>query len=247
MGCRDYRSGAKPRGRSLDIHCAPPFDRCVLDGGAERRRYGRIRLDEPLRGEFGGDARVMVIELSVRGFLLAHEGRLPQGETRALRVDWQGTTISLACTVVRCTLWRLSKEMGEQSIYHSGVRLVESSREDFDRLRELIGERVLRALEEQKANAHGIPPLAAYMYQPEKGDLYRRCEWIDGVWRKSETIRATQPPNGFTVSAEVDLQHVELLCRTWENTTPEGRRLTQLLAELSISKAEGVPTRRYVP
>jgi hypothetical protein len=30
-------------------------------------------------------------------------------------------------------------------------------------------------------------------------------------------------------------------------TTPEGRRLTQMLAELSINKAEGIPTRRYVP
>ena len=169
------------------------------------------------------------------------------GESRRLVVDWQGAPIELGCTLVRSNLWRLAKMMGEQSIYHSGLRIVETSTEAFDRLRELIGERIIRALDEQKANAHGIPPVAAYMYQPEKGDLYRRCEWIDGTWRKSETIRATQPPNGFTVSAEVDPAHVEILCKTWETTTPEGRRLTQLLAELSVSKAEGVPTRRYIP
>lgn len=218
----------------------------TLEQPSERRRYGRIKLDQSLHARFGA-ARVRIIEISLLGFRIAHEGRLPESETRTLGIEWQGTTIRVEARIVRSTLWRLARQMGEQSIYHSGLRIVETSREAFDAIRELIAERILRALEEQKANAHGIPPLAAYMYQPEKGDLYRRCEFIDGTWRKSETIRATQPPNGFTVSVEVDPRHVELLCRTWESTTAEGRRLTQLLAELSISKAEGVPTRRYEP
>jgi hypothetical protein len=214
--------------------------------GQERRRYGRIKLDESLPAMFG-ETRARVVELSIVGFRIAHEGRLQVGERRPLAVEWQGAAIELSCSLVRSTLSRLAKKMGEQSIYHSGLRIVETSRESFERLRELIGERILRALEEQKANARGIPPLAAYMYQPEKGDLFRRCEFVDGAWRKSETIRTTQPPNGFTVAAEVAPQYVELLCETWERTTEEGRRLTQLLAELSVSKAEGVPTRRYVP
>lgn len=212
----------------------------------DRRRYGRIKLDVPLNARFG-DTRVKALEISVIGFLIAHEGRVAPGETRRLIVEWQGTVIEFACTLVRSTLWRLAKTMGEQSIYHSGLRIVESSKVAFDRLRELIAERILRAIDEQKANAHGIPPLAAYMYQPEKGELYRRCEFVNGVWRKSETIRPDQPMNGFTISAEVDPLHVEMLCRTWETTTAEVRRLTKLLAELSISKHEGVPTRRYVP
>ncbi len=213
---------------------------------SERRRYGRIKLDQTLSAQFG-ETRTKVLELSIVGFRVAHEGRLPAGEERRLLVDWQGSPIDIGCSLVRSSLWRLSKAMGQQSIYHSGLRIIDASRESFDRLRELITERILRALEEQKANARGIPPLAAYMYQPEKGDLFRRCELIDGVWRKSETIRADQPPNGFTVSADVDPHHVDLLCRTWESTTDEGRRLTRMLAELSLSKAEGVPTRRYVP
>ena len=212
----------------------------------ERRRYGRIDLERALPGEFG-HSPVKVIEVSVTGFLIAHEGRLRPGESETLAVEWEGNKITLRCTLVRSTLWRLAKKMGEQSIYRSGLQIVESSRESFDHLRELIGERILRALEEQKANARGVPPLAAYMYQPEKGDLYRRCELVDGVWRKTETIRAQQPPEGFTVSAEVDPFHIEMLCETWERTTDEGRRLLRMLADLSISKAEGIPTRRYVP
>ena len=40
-------------------------------------------------------------------------------------------------------------------------------------------------------------------------------------------------------------------CRTgfdsWEVLDAEGRRLTQLLAQLSISKNEGTPVRRFIP
>jgi hypothetical protein len=214
----------------------------------ERRKYGRIRLDVPMAARFA-DRPIRILELSIVGFLVAHELRLAADETHRLVVEWQGSKIELDCRVVRSTLWRLGKALGERSIYHSGLHIVDVSRASFEALRDLIAERVVRALEEQKANARGIPPLAAYMYryQPQKGELFRRCEWINGQWRKTETIRSSQPMSGFTISAEVDPEHVEMLCRTWEMTTTEGRRLTRLLAELSISKVEGVPTRRYIP
>jgi hypothetical protein len=188
----------------------------------------------------------MILELSVVGFLVAHESRIaPGGEPRVLHLEWQGTVCDLECEVVRSTLWRMARSGGEKSIYHAGLRIAGVSRESFEVLREVIADRILRALDEQKANARGIPPLAAYMYQPEKGDLYRRCEWVDGEWRRSETLRPDQPENGFTISAEVHPDHVDR--QTWESTTSEGRRLTRLFAELSISKGEGIPVRRYVP
>ena len=218
----------------------------AVSKSVERRRYGRIRLDVPLPARFG-DAKVRVVELSMRGFLAAHEGRIAPAETRRLLILGDGANLEVSCTITRSTLWRLAKSMGETSIYHSGLRIAQITEDSSKLLRNMIAERVLRALDEQKANAHGLPPIAAYMYQPGKGELFRRCEFVSGVWRKSETIRDAQPANGFTVSADVDPDHVEMLCRTWEATTAEGRRLTQLLAELSISPAEGVPVRRYVP
>lgn len=211
----------------------------------ERRRYGRIRLDEPIRADLGG-LPVRVLELSLTGFLVAHEGRIAPGETRPLTIHWDGE-IQLHCEPIRSSLFRLGRSLGDKSIYRTGLRIHRYAGDDFDKLRHLIGERILRALAEQKANARGIPPLAAYMYQPEKGELFRRCELVNGTWRKTETSHPRQPANGFTVSAEVDPDHVDLLCETWEHTTAEGRRLTQLLAELSTSRSEGIPTRRYVP
>lgn len=230
----------------IDFPAAHRPDLGVLEIRPERRRSGRIRLDEVLRARFG-ETPVVVLELSVVGFLIAHEGRLPPPTTAPLVLAWQESTIGLECAVVRTSLYRLARNLGEKSVYHTGLRIVRYAGDDFDRLRHFIAERIMRALAEMKANARGIPPLSAYMYQPGKGELYLRCELVNGTWRKTETIRTQQPPNGFTISVEVDPEHVAMLCDTWEQTTAEGRRLTQLLAELSISRAEGIPTRRYVP
>jgi len=199
-----------------------------------------------LTGRFGG-SRVRVFELSVTGFKVAHEARYAPGEVDHLVLDWNGIRLDLICRLIRSTLHRLSKSLSEKSIYHSGLQIVDSIGDAYEKLRELIAERIIRALEEQKANARGIPPLAAYMYQPGKGELYRRCEFVGGEWRKTETEHPEQPTAGFTISADVEPEHVDLLCRTWESTTTEGRRLTQMLAALSISRNEGVPVRRYVP
>lgn len=212
----------------------------------ERRRYGRIGLDAPLPGRFG-EMPVRILEVSLTGFRIAHESLVSSGHAYPLWADWDGKRMGLDCSVVRTHLWRLAKAIGEHSIYHSGLRITHSIGDSYDVLRELITDRVMRALEEQRANAHGIPPFTAYMYQPGKSDLYRRCEYIDGTWRKRETIRPEQPQHGFTVSIDVTPEHVALLCETWERSTAEGRRLTRLLAELSVSKKEGIPVRRYIP
>ena len=214
--------------------------------GAERRRFGRIDLEEPLTGLIG-DVPVDIVEVSVVGFRAHHEARFPPGEDREIALRWQGREMRFLCTIIRSTLFRLAKNASEKSIYQSGVKIERSIGDSEATLRDLIAHRVMRALEEQKANARGLPPIGSYTYQVGKGDRYRRCELTDGKWRKFDTTRTEQPQEGFTVSAEVDPHQIDLLCRTYEAMTAEGRRLTKMLAELSIKKTEGTATRRYVP
>ena len=207
--------------------------------GEERRKYGRIQLTELLPANVDG-VPVRVIEVSVSGARLAHESRFPRAASNTLRIAWRAQTIRLQIEAVRSMLVR----PGE---YQSGVRFINTGGDSDRPLRELIGDHVTRALNEQIANSRGVPPLGHYTYQPGKGDRYRRCEFIAGVWKKSETSDPSQPPNGFTISAEIDPGEVQMLCQTWLACDEEGRRLTQVLAQLSIDKHEGGPTRRYVP
>jgi len=212
----------------------------------DRRQFGRIDLDQPLKG-FLDEFPVRVIEVSVSGLRVEHEMRIVPAPTRKIRVECNGMTLQFGCVVARSTLFRLAKDANEKSVYHSGIRILESVGNAEIQLREFIADRITRALDEQKANARGIPPLGPYTFQVGKGDRYRRYDFVDGAWRKTDTTNSQQPPVGFTVSAEIDPHMADLLCRTFETATEEGRRLTQMLAELSIKKTEGTPTRRYVP
>jgi hypothetical protein len=190
---------------------------------------------------------IFVTEVSVAGALVAHESRFPPKATHQLWFDWNEHTLRFEVEAVRTIVVRLARKAGEKSLYHTGIRMMRGDGASKKVLRELIGDYVVRAINEQLANARGIPPLAAYSYQTGKGTRYRRCELVNGVWRKSETVSSEQPPNGFTISAEIAPADVDLLCKTFEQVDEKGKKLTQLLAQLSISKAEGIPTRRYEP
>lgn len=212
----------------------------------QRRTFGRIDLEQPLQGTIGA-VPVTVVEVSIVGLRVTHEVRLPAGEDSEALFSWQGREMRFACHIVRSTLFSLAKTDADKSIFQSGVRLDEAFGDSEKVLRDLIAQRVMRAIQEQKENAYGIPSTVPFTYRVGKGDRYRRCDLTGGTWRKFDTTRPEQPTEGFTVSAELDPMQIEILCRTYEALGPEGRHLTKMLAELSIKKTEGGPTRRYVP
>ena len=214
---------------------------------AERRKVSRVKLPQPLAGRVGS-AKVFLVDASVEGLRIAHQGTLPApGNPCRIELAWEGHPIVLDCEVVHNSLFRLAKAAGEKSIYHAGVRIAEADAESRKALKQLVADCVARALDEQKANARGIPATAAQSFQTGKGNDFIRCELVDGAWRRTSTNRSEQPANGFTVSAEEDRQQVEMLCQTFETADAAGRKLIQTMAEMSISKTEGVPTRRYTP
>jgi len=190
---------------------------------------------------------VSVIDASVTGFRIAHDARIVPVPTRRIRVHWEDKTMEFGVVVARSALYRLAQNATEKTIFHSGIHILEGVDDSERILRELVEARVIRALDEMKANARGIPPMSSFTTHVEKTDRFRRCELVDGTWRKSETSMRQQPQNGFTVAADVDPRHVDMLCKLFESTNDEGKRLTKILAELSITRGEGTSARRYVP
>ena len=210
----------------------------------ERRRFQRITLPRPVGGRSGA-ARVFLVDLSLGGFRVAHQLALKPDDPFELSFEWEAQWLTLRCSVIHNVLYRLAKTSAEKSIYHAGLRIEEATVSSRAALRDMIASLIARALDEQKANARGIPATAADSFQTGKGTRFLRCELINGAWRKSETERPDQPAIGFTVSAEEDRRQLALLCESFEKADPEGRKMIQMLAEMSISKAEGIPTRRY--
>ena len=213
----------------------------------ERRRYQRVTLVRAVSGRIG-TSRVYIVDASLNGLRIAHQGTLPPiGQECVLTFEWEGHALELQCRVTRSTLHKLAKDKNDKSIYHAGLSIEEARGDSFNALRRMVSDVVARALDEQKANARGIPAQAAQIFQTGKGSEFLRFEMVNGAWRRTTTTRPDQPANGFTISAAEDREHVEMLCQTFESADSEGRRLIRLLAELSISKVEGIPTRRYTP
>src|SRR5947208_4433293 len=192
--------------------------------------------------------KVFLVDLSRTGVRVAHQGAVPAiGQVCRLEFNWEGRAVVLDCKVMRNELVKLAKSAAEKSIYHAGLHIEQAHGESEATLRELIADVVARALDEQKANARGIPAEAAQVFQTSKGTDLLRFELLNGSWRRTATTRPEQPANGFTISASEDREHIEMLCHTFANSDEPGRRLIKMMAELSISQTEGVPTRRYTP
>ena len=211
----------------------------------DRRRFGRIHLIPPLPGRLG-DARVDIADISMTGASVTAFARFAPASTADFTFKWEGADVRAVSRVIRCTLAQFARAPGEKSTYQTGLQIVETVGESDRVIREIIAVHVMRALEEQKANALGLPPIAP-LIEPHQSQRFRKCELIDNRWRRIETSTAEQPADGFTVSVDVPLKYVTLLCETYQRADDEGRRLTRTLAQLSVTKGEGLPARRYIP
>jgi hypothetical protein len=218
-----------------------------VDPIENRRKYQRVTLVRPLAARIG-TARVFILEVGLSGLRIAHQGNIPaEGSRCTVQFEWEAIPVALQCLITRTTLQKLARNANEKSVYHAGMEIVHASHEASQTLREIIASLVARALDEQKANARGIPAVAALSFQTGKGSEFLRYELVRGEWRHFQTARPDQPMDGFTISAEEEQSHIAMLCDTYLSSDKEGRRLIQVMAELSISKAEGIPTRRYSP
>lgn len=217
------------------------------DKMTERREFARVKLIQPLRGRVGTTV-VYIVDVSLSGIRVAHQEQIPTVNSPCtITFEWDGQPVKLNCTVKRTRVERLARKALEKTLYHSGLEIVEKAGASEFVLRRLIEDCVTRALDEQRANARGIPAIAAQSFQTGKGSELMRCELVNGHWKSSKTTDPEQPENGFTISADEDQSKVDMLRAAFESGDAEGRRLIRTFAALSISKSEGIPTRRYTP
>jgi hypothetical protein len=212
----------------------------------ERRQYGRVSPVQRIRGTVG-NVIVYVLDISLGGARVAHQDPVaPVGGKSILTFQWDGCRFSAPCEIRRTKEEKPARSQFEKPLYHSGLVLSPDPLNEKI-LRDIVASCVARALDEQKANANGIPAIAAQSVQTGKGDDFIRCELRAGQWSRTATRDGRQPLDGFTISASESPAKVNMLCRAYESGDMEGRRLIRTFAALSISKSEGVPTRRYTP
>lgn len=190
----------------------------------ERRVYQRLTLTEPLDGWFG-DFAVRMIDVSATGALIEYDEPIPDDARALLRFFWRNRHIEVLAETAR-TLER-----------RAGLKFLEENDELCQAIAASATE-ILLALEANAkgirgANALGDETLTAAWLRPISGFV----RWIfkAGQWHSERATSADQPSDGFTIAAGEPDDQVALLCHTYESGDTEARRLTRMLAELSVA------------
>lgn len=190
----------------------------------ERRIYQRLTLAEPMDGWFG-DFAVRLIDVSATGAQIETDEPIPSDSRGLLRFYWRGNEVEITAELVRSDDLR------------AGLRFVEED----EMLRSLIAlsaEELLRAFE---ANAAGnrdgntVGDQTITSAAEVLGHGYMIWTLDAGAWSSRHSLLPDQPANGFTIASGEDDEQVTLLRSTYESGDAEARKLTRMLAELSVS------------
>jgi len=183
----------------------------------ERRAFQRLNLTQPVDGAFGG-VPLRIVEVSARGVLALTGAELRPGARGLVRFCWRGEDVEAGAAVVWC-------EEGRAGFRFDEVPAV---------LRKLLEDSVTEILREQRTTDDAPTIVDVDDFPP--ADVFVTYTLDGGVWTRRASLMPDQPANGFTIAAAEPQEHVELLCRTFEQGSVETRRLTRLFAELSVTR-----------
>ena len=119
----------------------------------ERRRHQRVKLREPLRGAVGA-ARIYVLDASMGGMRVAHQGTLPPpGAYCRIELPSEMGTIKVDCEVVRTVAQPPPLTQTTKPIFHSGVAVVApADRQSAERLKTVFDKLPSDPLRENENN-----------------------------------------------------------------------------------------------
>jgi hypothetical protein len=200
----------------------------------DRREFQRLRLAKPILALLDGQ-NALILDIGISGAFVEHYGEAKSGDRFMLLFRWKGTDVDFVCEVAHTDVVR---KTANSEISHTGLRFVESNPDSEKRLNDMVATFVGKVLAAQKANAGATEPsdnalvdLGGARRSRTRGYLTYRL--LNGSWSREMTESADQPDDGFTVAGYEDDEELESLCRAYESADEEGRRLIQLVAELS--------------
>ncbi|MBK5259019.1 MAG: hypothetical protein JJE51_05450 [Thermoanaerobaculia bacterium] len=199
--------------------------------GEERREFQRLRLDPTIPGALGATP-VTILEIGVLGARVRHDQPLAEYETLTFR-DGEAQ-LEMRCERARAIT-------GSET----GLRFLASIGESGDNLRLMLARLVTHEFEVRRQLPKDSIPLTVDGDKTIRGkDAAFLCYRLDaGVWRKRHVFLPEQPASGFTVARASDSDELRRLCRVYEASDDEGRRLIRLFAELSVSDVLEIPPR----
>ena len=197
----------------------------------EKREFQRLHLTRPLDAWFG-DFSVRLIDLSAKGGAIEHDDEIPSGSRALLRFFWRDEALEVTAEIVRTHAG---------TAHRSGILFTEDNlplrRHLAASATEILRAQEANALGDRERNLVGDETLTAVSTGVGMAGFVT-CILTPAGWQRRHSLLPDQPPDGFTVAAREPSEQVDLLCRTYESGDAEARRLTRLLAELSVAASK---------
>lgn len=206
----------------------------------DRREFQRLRLAKPILGLLEGQ-NALILDIGISGAYVEHYGQPTVGDRLMLLFRWKGSDVEFVAEVAHTDIVR---KAANDVVSHSGLHFVKAVGDSEARLNDMVGTFVGKLLAAQKANATAGETAESVALVDLGGARRSRArgfiayELHDGHWTRTVTDSPAQPDEGFTVASYEDPADLQELCRTYETSDEEGRRLIRLVAELSARTAK---------
>jgi hypothetical protein len=205
--------------------------------GEERREFQRLRLHAPVAGTLG-TVPVSIVEIGVLGARVQHSDAFPE-QFADLHFSHGDVDIGMKCEIVRTS---------GSPPFESGIRFLAAIDESGDTLRSMLAALVTHEFEFRRQMPQSMPASAGAVDGDRTvrgSDAAFLCYRLENdKWHKRRVFLPEQPSSGFTVARTEDTAEMQRLCRVYEGSDEEGRRLIRLFAELSVSDLLEIPPRQ---
>jgi PilZ domain-containing protein len=193
----------------------------------ERREYQRLNLTKPVDAWFG-DFDVVLVEISAGGAKIVHDEEIPINSRGLLRFTWRERDFEILSQITRSEGAR------------SGVHFLESN----DEFRLMVGQWANEVRLAQEANASGNraanvvgdETLTAASAGARALSGFLQYRLTSNGWKCQRALLPDQPEDGFTVSANESQEEIDMLCKTYESGDPDAKKMTRMIASLSINR-----------
>ncbi|HYC90823.1 MAG TPA: PilZ domain-containing protein [Thermoanaerobaculia bacterium] len=206
---------------SATIEVLPPP---IALPGSDRRRFPRLRLNEPIRTVIGRGVGTLV-DLSANGARIRHEAPVALGARVRVTFDWKGERFEATAEVLASRV----ASLGDATRFESRLRFLSVP----ERSQKILARTMTDALDDDLRkwvdNLHGWTDNAARADEARAEGTFIRCRYVYGRWQQTHTRDPLPPPDGFTVPVETDPAEIRTLCRTFEKSDEEGRSLVRLI------------------
>lgn len=200
--------------------------------GADRRRFTRVHVKQPLPALIGRGSGTLV-DLSVNGARIRHASPVQRGMTVRVTFEWRGQRFEAHAEVLASRV----ASLGGQTEFESRLRFVSVSGASQQVLERTLTDLLDRDLRKWVANLHGWhdEPFDDEETAASRAG-YIRCIYAGGRWKQTPTRDATPPAAGFTVPEGTSPAEIRALCRTWESADEDGRRLVRLITDAVVKQ-----------